>query len=129
MVEEIYKLKNKILTHVEDRTRDMNRIDVKEVGELVDMVKDLAEAEEKCWEAAYYRSVTNAMKDSSERGKKEMVTEPVRPGYETQMRQGYSQDESNYDDIIGQIGDHYRNLTPNERTVMKNKIFSALGSA
>ncbi len=126
MVEEIYKLKNKILTHVEDRTRDMNRIDVKEIGELVDMVKDLAEAEEKCWEAAYYRSVASAMKESSGYN---MPNGSVRQGYDTRMRQGYADDMTEYDKLIDQIGEHYRNLAPNERTTMKNKVFSALGSA
>lgn len=36
-------------------------VSVGEMGEVVDMIKDLAEVEEKCWKAKYYESVVAAM--------------------------------------------------------------------
>lgn len=38
-------------------------VDTKEMGEVIDMIKDLAEAEEKMYKAAYYCSVTEAMEE------------------------------------------------------------------
>lgn len=40
---------------------------VKECGEIVDMIKDLAEAEEKCWKACYYKTVIKAMEDTDDK--------------------------------------------------------------
>lgn len=67
MVEKIYNLKNKALQRMEQAIdeRGVERMDVKEVGELADIVKDLAEAEKECWEAEYYMSITEAMGDES----------------------------------------------------------------
>lgn len=62
MVEDIYEIKNRIIERMEDDLQQgTERLDVKEFGMLADMVKDLAEAEKSCWEAEYYRSVTEAM--------------------------------------------------------------------
>ena len=65
MVDRIYELKNQILARLEQEMQERgDRLDATEAGKLVDMVKDLAEAEEKCWEAEYYRSVTESMGQS-----------------------------------------------------------------
>lgn len=42
----------------------IENVDAQEAGEVTDMIKDLAEAEKECWEAAYYESVVKAMKDA-----------------------------------------------------------------
>ena len=39
------------------------QIDGKELGEAIDMIKDLAEAEKCCWEAHYYKTVVEAMEE------------------------------------------------------------------
>lgn len=59
MVGKIYELKNRLLEQIEKDVaeRGVERMD----GEMVDMVKDLAKAEKDCWEAEYYRAVTEAM--------------------------------------------------------------------
>ena len=41
-------------------------IDAQELGEVVDMIKDLAEAHKCCEEALYYESVTNAMDEAGD---------------------------------------------------------------
>ena len=62
MVEKIYEIKNRLIEKVEEEMREKgaDRID----PEMVDMIKDLAEAEKSCWEAEYYRSVSEAMESS-----------------------------------------------------------------
>lgn len=122
MVENIYALKNKILQHIERETQNMDRIDVKEIGELVDMVKDLAEAEHHCWEASYYKSVTEAMN-----GQPNMGYSRQSYGYQP-MNQGYSAGTMGYDSVIEKLGNEYRNLKPEERTMMKSKVLATLGS-
>lgn len=63
MVDKIYEIKNKLLEQVEQQMSEKgpDRID----SEMIDMIKDLAEAEKCCWEAEYYRSVTEAMDGGS----------------------------------------------------------------
>lgn len=41
-------------------------IDSKELGEVIDMIKDLAEADKACWSALYYKKVVEAMEKSEE---------------------------------------------------------------
>lgn len=59
MVETVYELKNMLLEELmkDAKERGIERLD----KDRVDMVKDLAEAEKSCWEAEYYRGVTEAM--------------------------------------------------------------------
>ena len=134
MVEDIYALKNKILQHVKKETMDMQRMDVKKVGELVDMVKDLAEAEESCWEASYYRKVTEAMEGSSgysssgspaNGGGGNMGYDSMRPGYGS-MRSGYN--SMGHDDLMEKLAEEYRSLSQDERMRMKNQLLTKLGS-
>ena len=70
---------------------------------MVEKIKDLAEAEKACWEAEYYRSVTEAMEDGQmgyddgmgyrrggmgyDRGS--MQGRGYRRGYERESRRGY----------------------------------------
>lgn len=66
MVEKISEDKNKILEYM-GKTIDKygpDKMNVEEVGKLADAIKDMAEAEKACWEAEYYRSVTEAMESS-----------------------------------------------------------------
>jgi len=59
MVERIKDLKDELLMQAEQDMHDGGRVD----PETIDGIKDLAEAEKACWEAEYYRSVTEAMED------------------------------------------------------------------
>lgn len=56
--------------------------DVKTMGEVIDMVKDVAEAEEKCWKACYYKSIVEAMDEAEEWEKMEYMDEEGRMGYD-----------------------------------------------
>jgi len=85
------------------------------MGELIDMVKDLAEAEESCWEASYYRTVTEGMEKNSGN------TNTARTGYNAPQRQDYTSD------TITKLTEEYRNLTPDERNQMRDRILSMFG--
>ena len=63
MVELIREIKDVLLEQMDKdvQERGVDRID----PDMVDMVKDLADAEKSCWEAEYYRSVTEAMENRS----------------------------------------------------------------
>lgn len=63
MGEEIYEIKDEFLGKMRQEIdeRGIDRVDVGEMYKLADIVKDLAETAKSCWEAEYYRSVTEAM--------------------------------------------------------------------
>lgn len=67
MVEEIYEIKNQFLEKMrsEIEERGIDRVDVGEMYKLADIVKDMAEAEKACWEAEYYRGVSEEMEGRS----------------------------------------------------------------
>lgn len=131
MVEEIYKMKNEILTQAkkELEERGPERMDVDRLGEMVDMVKDLAEAEMACWKAQYYR---NAVTEAMENKYGYSTGSPanggnMRQGYGMQSaRQGYPMSSMGHDDLIGQLEREYKDMRPEEQMMLKSKIMSTL---
>jgi len=59
LVEKLKDLKDELLMQAEQDMHESGSVDPK----TIDSIKDLAEAEKSCWEAEYYRSVTEAMED------------------------------------------------------------------
>lgn len=47
-----------------DQGRDC--VDTEELGEVVDMIKDLAKVEKSCWEAKYFESIVKAMEEAED---------------------------------------------------------------
>lgn len=62
-------------------------IDTEEMGEVVDMIKDLAKAEKCFYEACYYKEIVKAMKEAEEE-EEEMVKMALREGASDRM--GYN---------------------------------------
>ena len=108
MVENIYELKNEILQIVRDELADKGpeHVDVEQMGMMVDMVKDLAESEKNCWKAEYYRSVSEAMKN-------------------THSRRGYG--DAGHGDSIEGVRNMLMVAGPEERERMKAELRSMLG--
>lgn len=86
--EELCELKKRFIKIVEEQlNRGIELVNSKELGEAVDMVKDIAEAEKYCSEACYYTSIVKAMEEAKEeeqrygyvRTKKTMMPNPVYP--------------------------------------------------
>lgn len=55
-----------------------HEVDTHEAGEVVDMIKDLAETEEKCWKALYYKTVVKAMEETEDAWDEEGMGYPNR---------------------------------------------------
>lgn len=67
-VEKLKELSDKLRGFLEmECCASMKEIETKECGEVVDMIKDLAEAKKCCWEALYYQTVCEAMKNGEQR--------------------------------------------------------------
>ena len=93
MVEKLKDLKDELLMQAEQDMHDNGSVD----HMMIDDIKDLAEAEKACWEAEYYRSVTEAMEDG-QMGYDDGMGYPrgrgrVRSGYN---QGGYEQDGRGY---------------------------------
>lgn len=128
MENRIYEMKDKLLTKIEEEMRDMSRLDVKELGTLIDAVHHLAETE-------YYCSVADAMWADKHgygntMGGGDNVTQARRGYTEMPMRSGYtmaSRGSMGHDHIIEQLGNEYRKLSPEDRMMMKSKVLNTLG--
>lgn len=98
MVEKIASLKDEILMQAEQEMHDTGQVN----PESIDAVKDLAEAEKACWEAEYYRSVTEAMEDGkmgyddgmgyARGGNRSGYARGGQGGYERGGRRGYERE-------------------------------------
>ena len=51
--------------------KGVDDLDTKDCGEVVDMIKDLAEAEKACMEACYYETIVKAMEKADEDGEED----------------------------------------------------------
>ena len=82
--EEICELKKKFLKIVdtEFNEKSTKELNTEELGQVVDMIKDLAEAEKCCQEAFYYQSVVKAMDEAKE--------EDNRMGYSPKARMRFA---------------------------------------
>lgn len=69
-------------------SRGVENVNTHEMGQVIDMIKDLAEAEKACWEACYYKSVVDAMDEESWGG---------RYGYDDGVRSGDGRGGSHQD--------------------------------
>lgn len=61
----ICEMKDKLVSWAQEAMMNGKQdINTEEMGKVVDMIKDLAEAEEKCWKACYYKKVIEAMQET-----------------------------------------------------------------
>lgn len=118
---------------------------------MIDSIKDLAEAEKACWEAEYYRAVTEAMEDGSmgyedgmsraqggqggsqggqQGGRGYGRGRGGRRGYRGQprdsmgryTRRGYRQGRYGHDDMMQDIEDMLMSADPQEKEQIKQKL-------
>ena len=68
MIDKICKMKDKLCEYAHQQMQQgLDRVDTREMGAVIDMIKDLAEAERSCVEANYYESVVEAMEEGGGR--------------------------------------------------------------
>lgn len=130
MVEMISENKNLVVqymrTLLDKYGKDKMAVD--EVSKLADIVKDLAEAEKECWEAEYYRSVSEAMGRSGYTPDTSWQYDPMdgRRGYNPNRdsmgryaRRGYGM---GYHDGMEGIRQQMQQASPEEREKMKREL-------
>lgn len=144
MVERIYKMKNQLLQQAEKELdeRGLDRIDVNRMGEMVDMIKDLAEAEASCWQAEYYKTVTKAMEQGSSgygggtgssAGYGSSMQSGGRSGYATQpsmydtARQGYM-DGRGGKEVVESLRKEIQAAGPDDRERIRHEVMSVIGA-
>lgn len=75
-IKKISEIKEKLICCLENElnTRSIHEVDTNEAGQVIDMIKDLAEAEKECCEAIYYDTVVKAMEsyENEENGDERM---------------------------------------------------------
>lgn len=120
MVEKIKATKDKVLDYMEREISKYgeNRIDTKTAGDIADIIKDLAEAERDCWEAEYYRSVTEAMGSSGSSG----YTQPMGYGTTSGARRGYGTGTMGHVDPMPAIREMIASLSPETKAQLRNEL-------
>lgn len=126
MVNKMYELKNQIIERIDKdiHERGIDRIDVEQIGKLVDMVKDLAEAEESCMEAKYYDLVAKAMEGNEKSG--------YGMGYASRDNRpsGYTSRDNNmvsgYHSAIDQLAESMKSANFDERNKIRDEVLSLL---
>lgn len=82
-VEELCKMRKTLSSWMnEEIDKGKECVNTEEAGDVVDMIKDLAEAEEKIWKACYYKQIVKAMHEAEEK-------EKGMPWYMSMLRSGY----------------------------------------
>lgn len=79
-------------THSEITTKPIEHINTEEMGEVIDMIKDLCEAEEKIYKACYYKSIVEAMEEEEkyeEELEKAVLKRMIEEHGEVEGRMGY----------------------------------------
>jgi len=68
-IETLCSLYTKILDATNaEAASGLDSVDTREMGEAIDMIKDLSEAKKNCYKAHYYKVVTEAMEQSAQYG-------------------------------------------------------------
>lgn len=136
MVDKIYEIKNRLLEEIEKQMGEKgpDRID----PDMVDMVKDLACAEKDCWEAEYYRSVTEAMEGGSgysggSSGGSSGWQNQYGSGRNSSGRRGYGDHHSygsmGYQEAMNAMRHYMHDSNPVERERMRSEIRSMMDGA
>lgn len=78
---DISKMKHRLIDIANlELSKSTEQIDTKELVDVVDMIKDLAEAEEKCMKACYYEHIIESMESAENDGN--MGYSNIRMGYD-----------------------------------------------
>lgn len=85
----IKKMKEKLIEEAQNRMQTMDGGSIEQMGQIVDMIKDLSEAEKACLEAEYYDTVIDAMDGDDRYGYDDRGGSGNRQGY----RESYMMDD------------------------------------
>ena len=112
----IKRMKEKLIEEAQSRMQNMDGGSIEQMGQIVDMIKDLSEAEKACLEAEYYDSVIDAMENGPRYGYDDQGGNAGgRQGY----RESYMMDGNSDGDSESRMG--YRNQYGNFPANPKNR--------
>lgn len=142
-MEEIHDIKNRLITGLDHMTEgDLSRVSTAEVASIADSIKDLAEAEEKCWKACYYEQICCAMADEAEesgrygyddwrhssgRFARTGTGHFVGHGHMTHTKMGFHEDHMDAGDAIMSIKDAMKTADPESKRRLKSELANLLG--
>ena len=67
-MDRLYRVKDKLIECVQhEMSKGVENVSTHEMGMVIDMIKDISEAEKACAEAEYYESVVDAMEEAGGR--------------------------------------------------------------
>lgn len=128
MTQKVFELKEELINYISEqvKTRSVGQMNTGEMGQVVDMIKDLAEAEHHCWEACYYKAITEAMHTGSRMGYNGSgVGSNAMPGYSHYMsdNRGYSDSMRGYSDpLVTEIKDMINKADPASKERLMSEI-------
>lgn len=115
-MQRIKRMKDKLIEEAQSRLQNMDGGSIEQMSQIIDMIKDLSEAEKSCLEAEYCDSVIDAMENGQRYGYDGQ-------GGNTGGRQGYREpymmDDNGDSDGDGRMG--YRNQYGNFPANPKNR--------
>lgn len=66
-MQRLHVMKDKLIKEAQNRMDNLDGGSIEQMGQIIDMIKDLSEAEKACLEAEYYDTVIDAMDGESDR--------------------------------------------------------------
>ena len=110
-------MKETLMSCIENQLTHLDTVDTKELGEAIDMVKDLSEA-------IYYCTITEAMEDKYQVG--DWEEHPVTHMEEYMSTSDATKKEKHLEAYLTEIGDEVSKMlahaTPHEKQMMQQKI-------
>lgn len=135
MEDRIYDIKNKLLTKIEEETQDMDRMDVREVGCLIDAVHHLAETEYYCAVADSMWAEKHGYTSGGGTGSSTPVTQARMSYSQRPMRSGYAPmptPEPMYyqekEDPMESLRRKYQAAMPDERERIRMEALKLVGA-
>ena len=121
-MEKLSTVKLALMDAVSEHISDgLETVDTEELGEVIDMIKDICEAEKDCAKACYYHSVTDAMADGEQ-------ARSHRMGYISDTEIDWSKWEEKthkkptLDDTIDSIKEMWDDADPDLKRQIKNQL-------
>lgn len=107
----IKKMCEKLMDSVNhELDKGVENVDAKELGEVIDMIKDLYEAKKEMYEACYYKQIMEAMEEYDFENEEEIMDDGRR-GYRGQPRDSRGRYmRRGYDEMMGYMPEMYRDM-------------------
>lgn len=137
MENRLYKIKEKLVSKIEKETEDMDRMDAKEVGTLIDAVHHIAETEYYCqvsdamWAEKHgYTSGGGTSSSAPVTQARSMYTsQPMRSGYMPMETMGYgTQRTMGYHDPMESLRTEFQKASPDERERIRVEAMKLVGA-